>query len=370
MNFEAAYLAALAALIVSLGGVVPTAPALSFRDSELAHLRAIVLAVDGTLPGVQLNYHDLVLANWRAAIVARGGTVPGVQLNFRLSHLLHVQAFQLALGNSVGFSGNYHEALLQLVRSGLNFSALTALPSGRQSAVTTAANTAAATLSVTPQSIIDALSVGRGLCSMLPGDGCLLASTGGAVTVQGDPVGAIRSWTGVELATQSNASLQPTSAAGGLYGDGSKLMLLGGLSVGSMEAVCVLDAELSNGRGFWQTGGGGFSWTPFGDNRVYEHFGTSTRINSGVISNSTDKSIYQPRLDGSTLTLLWNGAQIASQDGLTPFLVAPSSRTLFSNGLEFYIGILSAMAFNLAVYNTGQRAAVREFCRNYYGVTY
>ena len=116
MNFEAAYLAALAALIVSLGGVVPTAPALNFRDSELAHLRAIVLAVGGTLPGVQLNYHDLVLANWRAAIVARGGTVPGVQLNFRLSHLLHVQAFQLALGNSVGFSGNYHEALLQLVR--------------------------------------------------------------------------------------------------------------------------------------------------------------------------------------------------------------------------------------------------------------
>jgi hypothetical protein len=117
MNFEAAYLAALAALIVSLGGVVPTAPALNFRDSELAHLRAIVLAVGGTLPGAQLNYHDLVLANWRAAIVARGGTVPGVQLNFRLSHLLHVQAFQLALGNSVAFSGNYHEALLQLVRS-------------------------------------------------------------------------------------------------------------------------------------------------------------------------------------------------------------------------------------------------------------
>ena len=115
MNFEAAYLAALAVLIVILGGVVPTAPALNFRDSELAHLRAIVLAVGGTLPGVQLNYHDLVLANWRAAIVARGGTVPGVQLNFRLSHLLHVQAFQLALGNSVAFSGNYHEALLQLV---------------------------------------------------------------------------------------------------------------------------------------------------------------------------------------------------------------------------------------------------------------
>ena len=136
MNFEAAYLAALAALIVSLGGVVPTAPALNFRDSELAHLRAIVLAVGGTLPGVQLNYHDLVLANWRAAIVARGGTVPGVQLNFRLSHLLHVQAFQLALGNSVAFSGNYHEALLQLVRSGaagLNFSALTALPAWRRS---------------------------------------------------------------------------------------------------------------------------------------------------------------------------------------------------------------------------------------------
>ena len=44
--------------------------------------------------------------------------MPGVQLNFRLSHLLHVQAFQLALGNSVAFSGNYHEGLLQLVRSG------------------------------------------------------------------------------------------------------------------------------------------------------------------------------------------------------------------------------------------------------------
>lgn len=115
MNFETLYLAALEALIVGLGGVVPTAPALNFRDAEIADLRAIVLAVGGIIPPPQLNYQDRVLANWRAAIVARSGVVPTQFQNFRQAHLLHVQAFQAALGQTVAITGSYQDALLNLL---------------------------------------------------------------------------------------------------------------------------------------------------------------------------------------------------------------------------------------------------------------
>jgi len=376
MNFEAAYLAALAVLIANLGGVVPTAPALNFRDSELAHLRAIVLAVGGTLPGAQLNYHDLVLANWRAAIVAKGGTVPGVQLNFRLSHLLHVQAFQLALGNSVAFSGNYHEALLQLARSGLNFSALTALPSGRQSAVTTAANAAAATLSVTPQSIIDALSVGRGLCSMLPNDGCLLASSGGAVTVQGDPVGAIRSWTGVELATQSNASLRPVSGADGLFFD-NKEMSFGNLSswtAGELAGVFDADTDGTGGSRIWRLGNSADnSHLPQSTTQINESFGhviSRTSINESVlIPNKFKKLFYNVRAASGQFSMNIDNKDFGTFARDIGF---PSDARIGRSTTPdlFYKGTISALSLNLTLYNAAQRAAISEFCRNYYGVTY
>ena len=254
--------------------------------------------------------------------------------------------------------------------SGLNFSALTALPSGRQSAVTTAANTAAATLSVTPQSIIDALSVGRGLCSMLPNDGCLLASTGGAVTVQGDPVGAIRSWTGVELATQSNASLRPTSGADGIIGDGAKELALINLVAGNLDAVAVLDAAVNPSQnGFWHVGTAGGAWVPFSDGKIYDHMGTSTRIeSSSAVSGAFNKAIYQPSLESGLLTLRWNGSTVASQSGLTNALI--STPRLLNNGITGYSGTVSAFALNTSNYSEAQRNAIREFCRNYYGVIY
>jgi hypothetical protein len=205
---------------------------------------------------------------------------------------------------------------------------------------------------------------------MLPNDGCLLASSGGAVTVQGDPVGAIRSWTGVELATQSNASLRPSSGADGIIGDGAKNLNLINLVAGNLDAVAVLDAAVNPSQnGFWHVGTDGGAWVPFNEGKIYDHMGTSTRIqSSSVVSGAFDKGIYQPSLESGLLTLRWNGSTVASQSGLTNAIIGGPK--LLNNGITGYSGTVSAFALNTSNYSAAQRAAVREFCRNYYGVTY
>lgn len=270
---------------------------------------------------------------------------------------------------------------LGLVRSGsggLNFSALTALPSGRQSAVTTAANAAAATLSVTPQSIIDALSVGRGLCSMLPNDGCLLASTGGAVTVQGDPVGAIRSWTGVELATQSNASLRPVSAAGGLFFN-TKEMSFGDLSswtAGELAGVFDADTDGGGASRIWRLSGNSNtnnSHLPLNTTTIYDAFGQNSNVvfvdESVLIPNKFKKLFYNVRAASGQFSINVDNKDFGTSSRSIGF---PSDARIGRSTLAdlFYKGTMSALSLNLTLYNVAQRAAITEFCRNYYGVTF
>lgn len=255
--------------------------------------------------------------------------------------------------------------------AGLDFSALTSLPAGRQSAVTTAAESAATTLSVSAQSIIDALAVGRGLASLLPNDGCLLASSGGAVTVQDDPVGAIRSWTGIELAVQANVSTRPVSGANGLVTDGGRLMQLSGLVVGNLEAFWVTQTAAASGIfASWAIGSGADSYLPFSDGNIYDSFGTDTRINSiGGVLGIFARGIYNPSLESGTLTLRWNGSTVASQTGLANALAA-TPRLFQSQSSFFYSGTSQGFALNLTTYTTAQRAAVEQFCKAYYGVSY
>lgn len=273
---------------------------------------------------------------------------------------------------------------LGLVRSGgagagLNFSALTALPSGRQSAVTTAANAAAANLSVTPQSIIDDLSLGRGLASLLPNDGCLLASSGGAVTVQGDPVGAIRSWTGVELATQSNASLRPVSAAGGLYADGTRRMNFTAFT-GATEAEGIGVLRMDNSPIAGTANDGGVLWHlsndiltsayPFSDGKVYTNFFRSTRFSSTLTRSPTNTLyIVNEQSSSSGLNSFINQVQFVA--GGSSFAVPTTPSFLSSNQDNWrLLGTVPGIALNSVLYTANQRAAVHEFCKAYYGVTY
>jgi hypothetical protein len=116
LNFESQYLAALDALIVALGGVVPVATVPNYQAAVLLRLVAIVQAVGGVLPLPQGNYHAAALAHWRAAIAARGGVVPTVFVNYSQALLLHVQAFQATRGISVVLSGrNFEQNLLALL---------------------------------------------------------------------------------------------------------------------------------------------------------------------------------------------------------------------------------------------------------------
>lgn len=270
------------------------------------------------------------------------------------------------------------EALSASIRW-LDFTALTALPSARRGAVEEAVNLASLTLGVTPQSVVDALAVGRGFASLLPSDGCLLAASGGSATVQGDPVGAIRSWTEVELASQSNASLRPVSAAAGVYADGAKHMLLGNLSAWAEgESFAVIDADYTatsgtntNVTGLWQIGANNFATAlPYAaDTRFYDAFGSGTRI-TGIINNETvfDKSVYNVQHSANTIIGRWNGTQVLSGAANTNFM---SAATLFRGvSANHYRGWVSAFSLNSALYTTAQRTAVQEFCRHYYGVTY
>ncbi|MBE9157896.1 hypothetical protein IQ265_13830 [Nodosilinea sp. LEGE 06152] len=116
MNFERAYLAALDALIVALGGVVPVATVPNYQAAVLLRLVAIVQAVGGVLPSPSMNYEAAVLAHWRAAIAARGGVVPTVYRSYREGLLLHVQAFQATRGAAVATLGrNFEESILALL---------------------------------------------------------------------------------------------------------------------------------------------------------------------------------------------------------------------------------------------------------------
>jgi len=258
----------------------------------------------------------------------------------------------------------------------LDFSALTALPSNRRSAVTTAANAAATTLGVSAQSIIDALAVGRGFCSMLPSDGCLLASSGGAPTTQGDPVGAVQSWAGVELATQSNTSLQPVSAVDGLFTDGSKNLLLGNLSnwaQGEAFSVTALATDVPDfsQSGYWTIGTSVSDHVPLRENgEIFTGFGSDARFAVGAgfsVSPFSKKIVANFQQTGTRLIL--NVGSTTVLDTLATVAFNASSRLLTSASTTFR-GTWYGLALNSALYTAAQRSAVREFCRNYYGVTF
>ena len=279
-----------------------------------------------------------------------------------------------SLGLSLGLGG------VRVLGASLNFAALTALPEERRAAVATAANEAAATLGVTPQSVVDALAVGRGLCSMLPNDGCLLASSGGAVTVQGDPVGAIRSWTGVELAAQSNASLQPVSAALGLVNSGNKIMSLGNLSAWvEGEGLCTLSPTFTTALNtLWVVSGipTGFASSRemipnYNDSSFHISFGATTRnIIAGQFNTvSNTPFIYNVRTGVGNSVAVINATTIMNRDVVVEF---PAEGFLLNREVvdPGFAGSMQSLTLNSALYTTAQRAAVREFCRNYYGVIY
>jgi len=270
---------------------------------------------------------------------------------------------KLALGNLLGNATSNIDA-------GLNFSALTALPSGRQSAVTTAANAAAATLSVTPQSIIDALSVGRGLCSMLPNDGCLLASSGGAVTVQGDPVGAIRSWTGVELATQSNASLRPVSGADGIVSDNTKWSegSTGSIDTPDKEFFCISNyVSTTNYYAFSYREGD--QWIINGAQVVLTRSQGDGGLSVSKGANPNNKIIFGSKV-GTTVTIFSNGAQTGSGTLGNSTLLATLLSFFRTATVASSAGELKQFHWVDGTFTIAQKNAVEQFCKAYYGVTY
>jgi hypothetical protein len=216
---------------------------------------------------------------------------------------------------------------------------------------------------------------------MLPNDGCLLASSGGAVTVQGDPVGAIRSWTGVELATQSNASLRPVSAATGLFFN-SKEMSLGDLSLWTAgELAGVFDADedghATGASRIWRLCGNlntNNSHLPLNTTSIFECFGQADQsaivINESVlIPNKFKKLFYNIRAASGQIFMNIDNKDFGTFDRSIGF---PSDARIgrSTNADFFYTGTISALSLNLTLYNAAQRAAISEFCRNYYGVTY
>jgi hypothetical protein len=214
---------------------------------------------------------------------------------------------------------------------------------------------------------------------MLPGDGCLLASSGGAVTVQGDPVGAIRSWTGVELATQSNASLRPVSAAGGLFFN-SKEMSLGDLSSWTAgELAGVFDADTDGGgvSRIWRLSGnsnGNNTHLPLGTTRIYEAFGQSASAavdvdESVLVPNKFKKLFYNVIAASGQVSINVDSKNLATASRSIGF---PSDARIGRSTTPdaFYKGTMSALSLNMTLYNAAQRSAISEFCRNYYEVTY
>lgn len=255
----------------------------------------------------------------------------------------------------------------------LDFSALTALPVSRRSAVQAAAETAASTIGgeTTAQDVINVLAVGRGFASLLPNDGCLLASSGGATTSQGDAVGAIRSWTGVELATQSNSSLRPISAAAGVFADGTKSMSLGNLSTWTAgEGLAAMTPVFSNTgpiSGLWLIGTATNTIVFAADGRSFDSFGISVRPIVITVSPLLEKAIYQVRSSGGTQQAWVNGmagTQISQAQAFS------STATLFSDtGSRSWTSTMYAFALNSATYTSTQRTLIKQFCAAYYGIS-
>ncbi|MBE9113945.1 hypothetical protein IQ273_31740 [Nodosilinea sp. LEGE 07298] len=377
MSFEAAYLAALEGAIARRGGSVPPMPYPTSFSRRSLQLYDSLLATAGALAVPdRSNYPASVLAKLAAAIVALGGAVPPEQINYYAALLAHLEALALASGGEVaGLPSNFYEraiAVLERVQ-GFDFSALSALPSARRLALITAATAAASALSVSVQSVIDALAVGRGLASLLPEDGCLLASSGGAVTVQGDPVGAVRSWTGVELSVQPNASLRPASISTGISGgSGTKSMFLGDLSAWTEgEGLVVFQATSTSG--FWrvgtQTSNSHEELIPWSSNRVFINFGQDQNrsLITGAMS-SFAKTLYSVRAANGSRTVKFNGGADIVHSPITIGFSATAE--MMSTLTQPFYGYWSAMVLNPVVYTASERDAVREFCRNYYGPIY
>ena len=289
----------------------------------------------------------------------------------------------LGLGLRLGLGGD------GVLGPAINFAALPALPEGRRAAVTASAQAAAATLGVTPQSVVDALVVGRGLASLLPNDGCLRDGSGN-LTSQGDPVAEISTWTGTRnIAVQSNASLQPVSGPLSLVAAFEKRMELGNLSAWTEgEGFLVLYPNSLNPEfspsvpaevpWYVSTATGGSDVAevvPFYSDSLagfYLNFGASNRSarsTSGLDQAQNPPFIYNPRASAGVQTANINATQILSRAVTVGF---PTEGKLFSDNVNTrpYNGAISCLVLNPTLYTTTQRAAVREFCRIYYGVTY
>lgn len=220
MNFETAYLAALDALILAMGGVVPGGAHLNFRTAELARLMAIVTAAGGVLPGVGINYEQVTLNHWAAAIAGRGGTIPPPQANYRLAVLLHVQALYASLGVNLTIADqNFQDSILALLKYQLplNFSTLPNLPSLQSSRVQAAAYRAAAGQSYSGQSVLDALA-SVNFISLLPEDGCCFSDAGGTtLQLTSGNVNSFKGWANSPvLGVSDNTKTQVVADSEGL----------------------------------------------------------------------------------------------------------------------------------------------------------
>ena len=150
-----------------------------------------------------------------------------------------------SLGLSLGLGG------VRVLGASLNFAALTALPEERRAAVTAAANEAATTLDVDPQSVIDA----AGRC-LEWWDWRSNTFTDAAATVPAVQGNAIETFRGVAkglLASQANAALKPVLGAGGIV---STSDLLSGTATGfptgdaNLGVVSVVDFAASQPSSF------------------------------------------------------------------------------------------------------------------------
>lgn len=260
----------------------------------------------------------------------------------------------------------------------LDFSALTALPTAQESTVTTNAELAASDATtetgstVTAQDVVDALAVGRGMSILLPGWGCLLDASGGSEVAQGAAVGAIRSLTDIELAAQGNASLQPASAADGVYADGTDVMSLGDLSAWAEgEMLFVRDTNFSGldartlGEVGTATNNGWMSPVRAGDNRIFDSFGT-TASNLRVTGPTTleNKGIYQTWITTTgSKVIRWQGTTLYSGGGE---IVSFSSAGSIMDGIGALpdIATWSAIALNSSLYTTAQRSALKHFLKH------
>jgi hypothetical protein len=260
---------------------------------------------------------------------------------------------------------------------GLDFSALTALPEIAYDTFTIAAKTAATaanaelSASLTAQDVIDALTVGRGLCFPTYG-GCLDAS-GGSVVSTSAAAGVLRTVTGVEIATQGNASLQAPLTVNGLQFSNHQYSLgnLSGWTAG--ESFCVVDAGTARFNAFWTVGTSGLKnmfpgdLANDGEDEILDDFGADRR-RRGPALGLRNQGIYNPRIFASgELVYDWNGASA---------IFAPSVTISFNSAAELgrsdggnWDGLLLAFALNDAPYTTNQRVMIKHFLASLFNIT-